>query len=152
MIKNILKSSTSASAWICLLLIVGIVLFRFVFPPIYTLSWDVFGYYLYLPDTFIYHDLRHTDISWVNRLIDDYQTTATFYQATALPSAGWVMKHSLEMALLNAPGFFIAHIFSLLASYKPDGFSLPYQYAWVISGLVYTALGIWMFRKIMLEF
>ena len=152
MIKNLLKSTTSTSVWICMLLIACIVFFRFIYPPIYTLSWDVFGYYLYLPATFIYHDLRLTDISWVNRLIEEYQTTATFYQATAMPAGGWVLKYSLGMALLNAPGFFVAHIFSLLAGYKPDGFSLPYQYAWVISGLVYTAIGIWMFRKIMLEF
>jgi len=147
-----LKIEMTISMWISCLLIAGIVFFRFVYPPIYTLSWDVFGYYLYLPATFIYHDLRLTDISWVNRLIDEYQTTATFYQATSMPAGGWVIKYSLGLALLNAPGFFVAHVISLLAGFKPDGFSLPYQYAWAISGLVYTAIGIWMFRKILLEF
>lgn len=142
----------SLSVWISLLLIAGIVFFRFVYPPIYTLSWDVFGYYLYLPATFIYHDLRITDITWVQKLIDEYQTTATFYQSTQLPAGGWVMKYSMGMAILNAPGFFIAHAISLAAGYKADGFSLPYQYAWAISGLVYSAIGIWMFRKILREF
>jgi hypothetical protein len=149
---NFLKTTKSLSAWISLFLIVGIVFFRFVYPPVNILSWDVFGYNLYLPATFIYHDLRLTDITWVNHLIDQYQMTSTFYQATALPAGGWVMKYSLGMALLNAPGFFVAHAISLLAGYKPDGFSLPYQYACAISGLMYTAIGIWMFRKIMLVF
>jgi len=140
------------SAIISILLIAGIVFFRFVYPPVNILSWDVFGYYLYLPATFIYHDLSLTDISWVNQLIDQYQTTSTFYQATALPSGGWVMKYSMGMAVLNAPAFFIAHAFSLLAGFKADGFSLPYQYAWAISGLVYTAIGILMLRKVLLLF
>ncbi len=140
------------SARVSLLLIAGIVFFRFFYPPVYILTWDVFGYYLYLPATFIYHDLKLTDISWVNHLIDQYQTTATFYQATQLPEGGWVIKYSLGMAVLNAPGFFIAHLFSLATGFKADGFSLPYQFAWAITGLIFTAAGIWMFRKILLEF
>ncbi|MEI6062233.1 MAG: hypothetical protein WCR72_16140 [Bacteroidota bacterium] len=146
------KGTFSASAWISLLLVCSVVFFRFVYPPINILSWDVFGYYLYLPATFIYHDLRLADISWVQRLIEQYQATSTFYQATPLPAGGWVMKYSMGMAVLNAPGFFIAHLFSYVAGYKTDGFSLPYQYAWAISGLVYSAIGIVMLRKILLAF
>jgi hypothetical protein len=149
---NFPLAKISPSRWICFLLIAGIVFFRFVYPPINILSWDVFGYYLYLPATFIYHDLRLTDISWVNQRIDQYQTTSTLYQASAMPAGGWVMKYSMGMAILNAPAFFIAHIFSLVAGYKADGFSLPYQYGWAISGLVYASVGILMLRKILLEF
>ncbi|MFZ4772263.1 MAG: hypothetical protein ACOYLO_18910, partial [Ferruginibacter sp.] len=150
--KTNIKAANNLSAILSILLIAGIVFFRFVYPPVNILSWDVFGYYLYLPATFIYHDLRLTDISWVNQLIDQYQATSTFYQATALPSGGWVMKYSMGMAVLNAPAFFVAHAFSLLAGFKADGFSLPYQYAWAISGLVYTAIGIVMLRKVLLLF
>lgn len=150
--KNSLKITMPLSAWLSLLLIVSIVFFRFVYPPVNILSWDVFGYYLYLPATFIYHDLKLTDISWVNTLIDHYQTTATFYQASPVPGGGWVMKYSMGMAVLNAPGFLVAHTISLISGYKPDGFSLPYQYAWAISGLLYSAIGILMLRKILLEF
>jgi len=58
----------------------------------------------------------------------------------------------MGMAVLNAPAFFIAHLFSLAAGFKADGFSLPYQYAWAISGLIYAAIGIIMLRKILLGF
>lgn len=146
------KIEITKSAWVSLLLIIGIVVFRFLYPPVNILTWDVFGYYLYLPATFIYHDLRLTDISWVNQIIDQYQTTSTFYQATALPSGGWVMKYSIGSAVLNAPAFFVAHGISLVAGYKADGFSLPYQYAATINGLIFTAIGIFMLRKILLEF
>jgi hypothetical protein len=147
-----LKTAITPSALTSLLLIIAIVFFRFVYPPVNILSWDVFGYYLYLPATFIYHDLRLTNLAWVNQLIDQYQATATFYQANPMPNGGWVMKYSIGMAILNAPAFFIAHAFSLLGSFKADGFSLPYQYAWAISGLIYTTIGIFVFRKILLEF
>jgi hypothetical protein len=149
---NLLNATKSPSAWISFLLIAGIVFFRFVYPPVNIIAWDVFGYYLYLPATFIYHDLKLTDITWVNQLIDQYQTTSTFYQATPMPAGGWVMKYSMGMAVLNAPAFFAAHLVSLAAGFKADGFSLPYQYAWAISGLIYAAIGIFMLRKLLLEF
>ncbi len=150
---NALPSFKKApSLWISLLLIAGIVYFRFVYPPVNILSWDVFGYYLYLPATFIYHDLRLTDISWVHRIMEQYQVTSTLYQANAMPAGGWVMKYSMGMALLNAPAFVLAHVFSLAAGYKADGFSLPYQYAWAISGLFYATAGILMLRRILLVF
>jgi hypothetical protein len=151
MVKN-LKRLLTPSGLISLLLIIGIVYFRFVYPPVNILSWDVFGYYLYLPAKFIYHDLKLTDISWVNNIINQYQTTSTFYQATSLPAGGWVMKYSMGMAVLNAPAFFIAHVICYIFSYKTDGFSLPYQYAWAIGGLIYTAIGIFMLRKILLNY
>jgi len=150
--KSFLKTKLSPSAWVSLLLIASIVFFRFVYPPANILSWDVFGYYLYLPAAFIYHDLKLNDIAWVNQLIEQYQITSTLYQASALPTGNWVMKYSMGMAILNAPGFVIAHLYSLVAGYKPDGFSLPYQYAWAINGLFYSAVGIVMQRKVLLQF
>lgn len=143
---------SSPSAWASLMLVAAIVFFRFQYPPVNILSWDVFGYYLYLPATFIYHDLRLADVSWVNHLIGQYQTTSTFYQATALPAGGWVMKYSMGMAVLNAPAFFVAHYISPVLGFSADGFSLPYQYAWAISGLVYAAVGILMLRQILIGF
>ncbi len=150
--QKFMKPYITPSAWLSLLLIAGIVFFRFEYPPVGILSWDVFGYYLYLPAAFIYHDLKLTDIGWVQHIIGQYNTTSTFYQATTLPDGGWVMKYSMGMAVLNAPAFFLAHLFSMIADFKTDGFSLPYQYAWAISGLVYSAIGIWMMRKILLNF
>jgi len=150
--KQLRNTTWTKSAWISFILIAGIVFFRFVYPPVNILSWDVFGYYLYLPAAFIYHDLQITDITWVQHLIEQYQTTSTLYQATAVPDGGMVLKYSMGMALLNAPGFFFAHLICLIGGIRADGFSLPYQYAWAITGLIFTAIGIWVLRKILLEF
>lgn len=140
------------SKWIFAILAISVVFFRFVYPPYHILSWDVFGYYLYLPALFIHGDLGLRDISWVNQIVDQYQTTSTLYQVTALPNGGWVMKYSSGMALLNLPAFLLAHLYCLLSGFKADGFSVPYHMAWAISGLIYTIIGLWMMRKILLTY
>ena len=56
--------------------------------PLNIFSWDVFGYYLYLPLTFIYHDLGIRDVSIVNEIIEKYHNTGTFYQALPAGDTG----------------------------------------------------------------
>ena len=150
--KNYLKTTNSLSAWLCLLLIAAIVFFRFVYPPVNILSWDVFGYYLYLPATFIYHDLRLEDLSWVTALVDKYQSTSTLYQLYQVQDSFWVIKEGIGLAILNAPAFFISHLYCLVTGLPADGFSLPYQYGFAISGLAYAFIGVFMLRKILLEY
>jgi len=142
----------SPSFLISLLLGIGIVFFRFLIPPLHILSWDVFGYYLYLPATFIYHDPGIHDLSWVKQIADAYQTSDTLYQLYPAPSGGWVIKYSLGIALLTLPAFFLGHLYALATGFPADGFSLPYQYAFAISGLVFAVTGIFMLRKILREF
>lgn len=145
-----LKNNLSLT--VVLLLSVAIVFFRFVYPPYSILTWDVFGYYLYLPALFIHGDIALRDISWIHQVVDQYNTTSTLYQLTALPEGGWVFKYSSGIALLNLPAFLIAHAYSYLFGYKTDGFSTPYQLAWAISGLIYTVIGLWMMRRILLQY
>jgi len=147
-----MKFSMSLSAWVSMLLIGGIVFFRFVYPPVNILSWDVFGYYLYLPATFIYHDLRLEDLSWVKTLVDKYQSTGTLYQLYQVQDSFWVIKEGIGLAILNAPAFFISHLYCLLTGLPADGFSLPYQYGFAISGLAYALIGVCMLRKILMEY
>jgi len=142
----------SLSFFICLLLSISIVFFRFVYPPVNILSWDVFGYYLYLPARFIYHDAGLHDLSWVNAMVEKYQASGSLYQLYGLPGGGNVIKYSMGLAILNAPAFFIAHGLSGWLGYASDGFSLPYQYAYAISGLAYAVTGVFMLRKILLHF
>ena len=39
-------------------------------PPKNILSWDTFGYHLYLPATLIHHDPGVRDVTWVHEAID----------------------------------------------------------------------------------
>src|SRR5436190_14511602 len=99
------RSSFYAMVIICTVLII----FNFTFPPANILSWDFFGYYLYLPFTFIYHDFGLKNQDTIHHIIETYNSTVTFYQAYQGPAGSWVMKYPMGIAMLNSPFFFIGH-------------------------------------------
>ncbi|MDD4555387.1 MAG: glycosyltransferase family 39 protein [Bacteroidales bacterium] len=116
------------------------------------ISWDVFGYYLYLPATFIHHDTGLHNFAWLQQVLDTYKPTIGFYQAYMGPAGDYVMKYPMGLAILYSPFFFIAHASAHLLGYAPDGFSLPYQVFMAFGPLVYTGIGLWFFRKVLLNF
>lgn len=116
------------------------------------LSWDVFGYYLYLPAYFIHHDLGIKDFSWLQHILDTYHPTIGFYQAYQGPAGDYIMKYPMGLAILYSPFFFIGHFFATTLRYAPDGFSLPYQMSIAMGGLFYAIIGLWFFRKVLLHF
>ncbi len=120
--------------------------------PAILLSWDIFGYYLYLPFTFIYRDLGLEHFSVVEGIIEKYQNTAGFYQAMPMPDGRWVMKYPMGMAVLYSPWFFIGHMWALMSGYEADGFSFPYQASLLYGSFMYTLAGLVLFRKAMLRF
>lgn len=127
--------------------------FRMWEAPTHVLSWDVFGYYLYLPAQFIYHDLALSDISWVKTLQENYEVSTTLYQLVSSPlKNGMVIKYSSGIALLTLPFFLIGHLVAALSGYATDGLSLPYQYAMAFGGLFYIFLGLNYFKKILQHF
>jgi len=141
-----------ASLYIAIFLSLIIVLFNFLYIPSNILSWDVFGYYLYLPCLFIYNDLGLNDISVIHNIIEQYSSSATFYQAVQLPSGDWVMRYQMGMAILYSPAFFIGHLVALIGGYTTDGFSSPYQYSVFIENIIVTIIGIFIMRKLLLKF
>jgi hypothetical protein len=123
-----------------------------IFLPGNILSWDVFGYYLYLPLTFIYHDLGLSDESLIPTILNQYNNTATFYQAMQMPDGVHVMKYTMGLSILDAPFFFIGHIAAKVFGFPQDGFSIPYQYSILLGGLIYSWLGLWVLSKVLKEF
>lgn len=124
-----------------------------------TLSWDVCGYYYYLPAIFIYKDLKnvafHTDLD------KKYQYQGgDFYAALPLntPPLGagglghrLVMKYTSGMAIMYAPAFFTAHLLAKHLGYEADGFSKPYQMAIGIWSLLWSFVGLWFLRKMLIK-
>jgi len=129
-----------------------IVILCILYPPLNILSWDIFGYYLYLPMSFIYHDLGITDSSIVHEILEIYKNSGTFYQATPLDNGNMVMKYTAGMAIIYAPFFFVGHLFAIFSSFPADGFSAPYQYSILIGGLIYSVAGIFILRRVLLRF
>ena len=135
-----------------LIIIILDIVLRYNNRPSNPISWDVFGYYLYLPFTFIYHDLGIKDLDIVHKIIEQYNSTATFYQANMCSEGNRIMKYSMGMSVLYAPAFFVSHIIALLSNFPADGFSLPYQYGLIISSSIYSIIGLIFIRKILLKY
>jgi hypothetical protein len=140
-------SKTTAFLLCAVLLFIGLNYF-----PINILTWDIFGYYLYLPMTFIYHDLGIKDYSVIQTIIDKYHSTGTFYQALQMPDGVWVMRYGIGMSVLYSPFFFIAHLFAKVTGFPADGFSTPYQYGIWAGCMIYTFLGVFMLRRSLMKF
>lgn len=115
-----------------------------------TLSWDVSGYYLYLPATFIYKDLKQC--RFFDSVLQKYHPTPDFQQAIHQESGNCVMKYTMGQAILFAPYFFAAHGYALLTAYPADGFSSPYQVCIGLGMLLYSFIGLWFLRKILLRY
>lgn len=144
-----MEKSLKITLW---LLVVFIVCNNLYFFPQNILSWDVFGYYLYLPLQFIYHDLGLKDIAAIEALIEQYDNTSSFYQVLKTPNGNYVMKYSMGLAVVYAPFFFIAHALAPAMGYAADGFSFPYQAAIFTCGLLYTLAGIYFLCKVLRYF
>ncbi len=142
----------SRSFFAVILFFIIILVFRILTPPNNMLSFDVFGYYLYLPLLFIYRDLGIQDISIIQTIIDTYQNTGTFYQGFQVENGNYVMRYSIGMAIIYLPFFLGGHAWAHIFGYATDGFSQPYQVAVVIAALVYTLIGLLYLRKILRQF
>lgn len=114
------------------------------------LSWDTFGYHLYLPATFLHHDPGVRDPAWVHEAIDTYHGTGSLYQLSKLPDdERWVMKYPMGMAILWSPFFVAGHLVAGSSGAPQDGFSAPYQWALAIAGLIYVLIGLLLLRKVL---
>ncbi|MBO2008317.1 hypothetical protein [Hymenobacter negativus] len=119
-------------------------------------KYDVFGYYLYLPAKFIYHDLA--GLSFVPAIIDQYQLTNRGNPAHPLGNFEvsrartepdrYVIKYTMGLAILYFPFFETAHLYTTnFSHYSPDGYSPPYQIAAYLAGLVYALVGLLVLRR-----
>ena len=129
--------------------IAAVLLLAFLFHPKWkesnteaTISWDVSGYYMYLPAMFIYQDIKKC--KFLHEIIQKYHPTLDPQQGFQHNASGnFVLKYSAGQAILMSPFFFVGHtIASVGDKYPTDGFSLPYQKSLGIGMLSYSILGI----------
>lgn len=114
------------------------------------ISWDSFGYYLYLPYTFIYNDLSFSDLTHVQSIADHYESTDTLYQLTHVAANGnHVIKYPVGLAILMAPFFFIGHFLAYILGYPTDGFSAPYDIMISVGNLIYVIIGLIYLKKVL---
>jgi hypothetical protein len=114
-------------------------------------SWDAFGYYMYLPATFIYKDVKQ--LKWFEKADSTYQLSGgNLYQTNQLENGNHAFKYLSGVAIMELPFFFIGHVTANLFSEPADGFSWPYQYALLWGAIFYFLFGLWILRKILLKY
>ncbi len=116
------------------------------------MSWDVLGYYLPLPATFIHDQPMLDDITWIKTINEKENLTATLYQISENDKGEPMYVFLFGMALLFLPFFFLGHGIAAFTDNPMNGFSAPYQYAMVIGAVFYTIIGLIYFRKILRHF
>ena len=114
------------------------------------ISWDVAGYYQYLPATFIYKDLQKA--AYLDEVLAKYKFTPENQQSINLPNGNKVMKYAMGQAVMFSPFFAAAHLYARNTKYLADGFSTPYQIGITIEILFFALLGLWFLRLILLRY
>lgn len=115
------------------------------------LSWDVAGYYMYLPAAFIYNDL--TGDSYHKEITDTYRPSPTFDHAFKHESGNYVMKYPIGQAIQMSPFFGLSHAYAKTSNtYPADGFSRPYQLGIAFGVLLFALLGMVLLRRLLLKY
>lgn len=119
--------------------------------PVKQTTWDSFGYYMYLPAMFIYHDV--SELNWFDPIDQKYDLTGGgLYQATKQKKGNYAFKYLGGIAVLQSPFFFIAHVIASNSRFEADGFSAPYQWAVALGTLLYFILALILLRKLLLVY
>jgi len=114
-------------------------------------AYDQFGYYAYLPATFIYNDLAFQK-PWKEKLQSYYCEQEIVYQFVDLEGGKKVNMYHMGLSYLHLPGFLIANSLAKPLGYKQDGMSEPYRVAIKFTALFFILLGLIFFRKTLLLF
>ena len=112
-------------------------------------AYDQFGYYSYLPATFIYDDLAFQK-PWKEKLQSYYCEQEIIYQYVDNEKDKKVNMYHMGLSYLHLPGFLIANSVAKPLGYKQDGMSEPYRVAVKFTAFLFVILGLIYFRKTLL--
>jgi hypothetical protein len=120
---------------------------------------DSWGYYAYLPASFIYHDLD--DLQQTIQKRAEYNPSSVRTQEDGYLQIeeahafqkNTIIKYTSGIAILYAPFFLAAHGFCKLTHlYAADGYTFPYNLMIGLSTLLYSIFGLWLIRKILINY
>lgn len=119
------------------------------------LYWDCGNYYMYLPAVFIYHDLA--DLKFYPKMVEKYYLNngQKDFNLYPQPTGHTVNKYAVGTSIFEAPFFFVAHWYCLIANdteLPPDGYSTPYNVMMVFSILAWAMAGLYVLRKFLLHY
>jgi hypothetical protein len=115
-------------------------------------DWDALGYYLYTPALLLHGD--PAKLEWYTAVDSTYhfQGNSGFYQFSKLTNGNRVGKYFSGVAIMQSPFFLLAHFAAPILGYPADGFSLPYQLAVALAALIYSAITLFLLRRLLLRY
>ena len=101
---------------------------------------DGYGYYLYLPATFIHNDLTLKTAAdlYFDGVMPHHTGANLYYEETG----SFVIKYPVGEAVMLSPFFFSGWFLALVSGAPQDGFSAPFQYTAAVSGAFYGFVGL----------
>jgi len=111
---------------------------------------DALGYYMYLPATFIYHNLGNIDqLPKDKNIPDGIFWYAGHIQDQRTPTGRPLDQYTYGIALMEAPFFFMAHAYEKATNLQANGYSNAYNYCVKFSSFFYAVLGIMLLYKVL---
>jgi len=107
------------------------------------IEWDIHSYYGYLPEKFIYDDIKLEKSDYL------YDDNYYLFWPVFTNDGKKVEKMTMGTAILYSPFFFVAHAFASLTDYPENGFSEPYKIFLLLSSVFYLIIGLDFLRKIL---
>jgi hypothetical protein len=109
---------------------------------------DRANYYVYLPATFIYHDLHFSYADSLNQHLGSKKATYFVNE-----EGRRCQKMTAGVSMMEAPFFLMAHIYASIDSrYEANGYNEVYYFFIGLSALVFALLSMLLLRKILLRF
>jgi hypothetical protein len=108
---------------------------------------------MYLPATFIYHDLNN--LKTTQAIIEKYRPGLyrdPLDRGILLDNGNMVNKYSMGIAMLNLPFFLVAFPVSVMLGYPQDGFSIPFQLSIYMASLFYVICGLFFLRLVLKKY
>lgn len=109
---------------------------------------DGFSYYVYLPSWFIFHD---STLAAVARDCCGGEFPAYTAIIRWPGTRRWVNAHPIGVATMQTPLFGVAHGLTKWTNLSADGFTLYYQHAAGLSGLLWIVAGLAVLRRLLLR-
>ena len=111
---------------------------------------DPLGYYMYLPATFIYHNLKAIHTTPTDRKIDEHTMICLKRtEETKTPLGYTWMHYTMGMAVLETPFFFAAHAWEKMRGHEANGYAEIYYDAIGASSLFYALAGLWILFRLL---
>ncbi len=104
------------------------------------ITWDNYGYYLYLPACLKYQDFDNYD--FVKNHHEQYRFSSDIYQIHKSPSGKWTPGYLYGMSILYLPFYLAGDCIARLTQFPADGLSPPYQWSIIIGVLIYGWLAV----------